>query len=148
MLHALLTTIPTFWSSGDFLLVIEIYLNQYEAGNQNEISTFIKTLAKRAPAKILLPTMCDLWTRLATNQVRRIAVMKLKTLILSQPEPRRVSGYLFVLRRTIQHTDRAVLPDYLRALFKTFVELFQLCASSKDVGSTVRPIPSAVGVFY
>ncbi|KAI0092311.1 armadillo-type protein [Irpex rosettiformis] len=122
VLHALLTTIPSFWSGGDFLLIVELYLKQHEAGSQNQLSTFVKTLAKRAPTKVLLPTMCDLWTRLAANH----------------PESQQISGYLFVLRRTIQHTDRAALPEYLRTLFKMFVEIFQLCASSTDVRLTVE----------
>ncbi len=142
VLHALLITIPSFWSSGDFLLIVELYLEQHEAGSQTPLSTFVKTLAKRAPTKVLLPTMCDLWARLSADQVRNSPMGNVKDLRFPQPEPRKISGYLFVLRRAIQHTDRGALPEYLRTLFKTFLEIFQLCASNTEIRSVVsRAIP-------
>lgn len=71
VLHALLSSIPNFWSTGDFLLIIELYLCQtvYSKQHQGQVSSFVKTLAKRAPSKLLLPTLCDLWTRLAAKDV-------------------------------------------------------------------------------
>lgn len=72
VLHALLTSIPNFWSSGDFLLIIELYLRQHVSAaqhNQAQLSSFVKALAKRAPSKVLLPTLCDLWSRLAADKV-------------------------------------------------------------------------------
>ncbi|KAI0692328.1 hypothetical protein BC835DRAFT_1416622 [Cytidiella melzeri] len=125
VLHALLTSIPGFWSSRDFLLIIELYLKQQKSDtqrHQTQLSTFVKTLAKRAPSKVLLPTICDLWPRLAANK----------------PDSRQISGYLFVLRRSIHHTDRAVLPEYLRVLFDTFLDMFNLCAKDVDIRLSVE----------
>jgi U3 small nucleolar RNA-associated protein 10 len=72
VLHALLTSIPSFWSSGDLLVVVELYLKQNSSESRQPVgplSSFIKTMAKRAPPKVLLPTVCDLWTRLSADDV-------------------------------------------------------------------------------
>lgn len=73
VLQALLASIPNFWSSGDILLIIELYLRSDATVAQRpktHLTGFVKTLAKRGSSKVLLPTLCDSWTRLAAVEVR------------------------------------------------------------------------------
>lgn len=72
VLHSLLASIPSFWSGGDFLLIIELYLKQHSSEPQHQeskLASFVKTLAKRAQPKVLLPSLCDLWIQLCGDTV-------------------------------------------------------------------------------
>ena len=66
-LHGLLASIPNFWSSSEFLQVITLYLDVCGSAPKSQLaplSSLIKTVAKKAPSKLLLATLCDTWTSL------------------------------------------------------------------------------------
>ena len=68
---------------------------------------------------------------------QKLSLVSINMIIL-QPTTDQTSAFLIVLRRTIQHADKAILADYLRALFKTFLDMLNLCSSQVDYKSSVR----------
>lgn len=70
VLQGLLTSIPNFWSSSEFLQVINLYLDICGSSTKSQVaplSSLIKTVAKKAPSKLLLATLCDVWPSLNTE---------------------------------------------------------------------------------
>lgn len=64
ILHGLLTSIPTFWGSGEISQVISLRIDQFTyTGNATStaLSSLIKAISKRIPGKVLLPTLFDMW---------------------------------------------------------------------------------------
>lgn len=62
VISALLQSIPTFWGKNELNIVVKLYVE--EDSRQASLNTFMKSMAKRVPAKVLLPTLCDAWTTL------------------------------------------------------------------------------------
>lgn len=63
VLQRLLVSIPTFWGREELTQVVRLYTERYTASNTQlqTMTPLIKSIAKRAPAKILLPTLYELW---------------------------------------------------------------------------------------
>jgi len=64
ILHGLLTSIPTFWGSGEVTQVIFLYIDLSSSQSKplvSALASLSKSLAKRIPAKVLLPTLSDIW---------------------------------------------------------------------------------------
>jgi len=61
-LQALFSTIPTFWGNIELGNVIQLHLDCRESGSSlDNVAAFVKTVAKKAPASVLLPTLFDAW---------------------------------------------------------------------------------------
>lgn len=77
VLRGLLTSIPTFWSPSELAPVIKLCFDHTVGKSDTAYSTLVKAIAKRAPSKVLLPTMTEMWTSLATSpqRVRQIRCM-------------------------------------------------------------------------
>jgi hypothetical protein len=100
VLHGMLMSIPTFWGTDELMKVIRLYTDHYSSKNTRPAAStsLMNTVAKRAPAKILLPTLCDMWSsieasprmvtlsllvpavKLTINSVIRIEIVSLRTL--------------------------------------------------------------------
>lgn len=64
ILHGLLTSIPTFWGSGEVTQVIFLHMDLFSSQSKplvSALASLSKSLAKRIPAKVLLPTLSDIW---------------------------------------------------------------------------------------
>ena len=71
ILDGLLSTIPTFWGSGEVTQVALLYIDQLSSDSKPmaaALSTLVKSLAKRAPAKVLLPTLLEMWQSFQTSK--------------------------------------------------------------------------------
>lgn len=67
ILHGLLSSIPTFWGSGEVTQIVNFYIEDcFQTSNVLSSATtgLMKSVAKRIPAKILLPTLLELWAPL------------------------------------------------------------------------------------
>jgi U3 small nucleolar RNA-associated protein 10 len=68
-LHSLLTSIPTFWGTGELGHVIRLYVDQCAfAANPHSaaMATLAKAIAKQVPMKTVIPVMYDMWPSLYT----------------------------------------------------------------------------------
>lgn len=71
ILLGLLSSIPSFWGTAELKQVVILYLDHCEtmAGSPSGLmSNLMKSVAKRAPAKALLPAMIELWSSLKTSR--------------------------------------------------------------------------------
>ena len=69
VLRNLLTSIPTFWGEADILSVVELYLDSSQANTADaaELTLLVKATAKRTTPNVLLPALCNMWTRLSVD---------------------------------------------------------------------------------
>ena len=85
IIQALLSSIPNFWGSSEFLQVITLYLDTCVSSRKPRTSaqlSLIKVVAKKAPSKLLLGTLCDLWPSLR-SEVSSNALRRAYSLILT-----------------------------------------------------------------
>ncbi|KDR78387.1 hypothetical protein GALMADRAFT_245550 [Galerina marginata CBS 339.88] len=111
-LHGLLTTIPTFWGSGEVTQVVFLYMDQASSTSKpllSALSLMAKSLAKRTPAKVLIPALLEMWPALHSS-------VKLT----------KISAYFDVLARVLSRADRPTVLEYLRAAFKIFLEALDI----------------------
>ncbi|KAF9480276.1 hypothetical protein BDN70DRAFT_905831 [Pholiota conissans] len=99
ILDGLLSTIPTFWGSGEVTQVTSLYIDQTSLNSRMipALNSLAKSLAKRAPAKVLLPTLLDMW------------------------EPLQPARNLAKISATLHHADRPTVLANLRSSFKVFL---------------------------
>lgn len=64
ILQDLLSSLPTFWSEAELIEVINLYLEScaLDSATLSSLSSVMKTLSKRIPSKLLLPTICRVWS--------------------------------------------------------------------------------------
>ncbi|KAJ3784963.1 armadillo-type protein [Lentinula aff. detonsa] len=115
LLHNLLTAIPTFWSATELTHVIRLYLDFClpSAKPPLKLSKFMAAVAKKVPAKVLLPTMCDMW--------RSLQIV---------PNMGALVGYFDLLKRSLRSATRPVVQEHLRAVFNVFLEVFGVVKGS------------------
>jgi len=111
LLHNLLLAIPTFWSTTELTLIIKLHLDLCSSSSRPpvELSNLMKSVAKKAPAKVLLSTLCDLWRSL------QIA-----------PNMDALVGYFDLLKRSLRTAARPAIQENLRALFNVFLSAFEV----------------------
>lgn len=71
ILLGLLSSIPSFWGTAELEQVVILYLDHCETMSSSSsalMSSLMKSVAKRAPAKALLPAMIELWPSLKTSR--------------------------------------------------------------------------------
>lgn len=70
ILLGLLSAIPSFWGTAELEQVITLYLDHSATASAPSapMSSLMKSVAKRAPAKVILPTMTGLWPSLKISQ--------------------------------------------------------------------------------
>ncbi|KAF5392137.1 hypothetical protein D9757_003220 [Collybiopsis confluens] len=129
LLHNLLIAIPTFWSPSELTQVIKLYFDHCSSSARppEEISNLMKALAKKAPSKILLPTLCELWTALEHS-----------------PNTGALVAYFDLLRRSIRSAARAAIQDNLRALFNVFLSAFGIVKGYTEEQILTRAVSAFV----
>ncbi|KAF8901036.1 armadillo-type protein [Gymnopilus junonius] len=121
ILHGLLSTIPTFWGSSEVNQVVFLYIDQTSATSKPlslSLSSLAKSLAKRTPSKVLIPTLLDMWQQL--TQSNKLA---------------KISAYFDVLGRALQHADRPTVLEHLRSSFKIFLEALNIVKADYNAES-------------
>ncbi|KAJ4481176.1 hypothetical protein J3R30DRAFT_3464943 [Lentinula aciculospora] len=115
LLQNLLIAIPTFWSTTELTSVIKLYVDLCLPTSKPpvELSNFMKSVAKKAPSKVLLPTLCGMWPSL------QIA-----------PNAGALVGYFDLLKRSLRSAARSEIQDNLRALFNVFLDAFGVVKGS------------------
>ncbi|KAF6741372.1 hypothetical protein DFP72DRAFT_995311 [Ephemerocybe angulata] len=103
-LQALLASIPTFWSMPEVLAVLMLYIDGTASASPS-MSVLVKALTKRISAKVLLPSVLDLWSKLQVS-----------------PNDRELAVFFEIVSRTLRSADRPAILETLRALFKMFVD--------------------------
>ncbi|KAJ4466217.1 armadillo-type protein [Lentinula lateritia] len=120
LLHDLLTAIPTFWSTTELTHVIKLYLNHCRGGSTGKspavqvVSNFMRSIAKKAPSKVLVPTLCDIWRSL------QIA-----------PNTGALGGYFDLVKRSLRSAARPAIQENLRPLFNIFLSAFGVVKDSR-----------------
>ncbi|KAI0742763.1 hypothetical protein C8Q80DRAFT_1221194 [Daedaleopsis nitida] len=116
ILRNLLTSIPTFWGRGS---------SHAPAADIAELSLLVKTVAKRASPNVLLPALCSLWTTSLSDS--------------GKEETERILAYTHVVKISVKAASRPAVLENIRELFKTFLSMFDLCASgtSSELESAV-----------
>lgn len=123
ILHGLLTSIPTFWGSGEVTQVVFLYMDLSSSQSKSLVSalrSLSKSLAKRIPAKVLLLTLSDMWK---PSQ--------------SFSQLTKVSAYFEILARALQFADRPTVLEHLRTMFKIFLEALDLVKFDEEAETRV-----------
>ncbi|OBZ74951.1 U3 small nucleolar RNA-associated protein 10 [Grifola frondosa] len=122
VLQSLLSTIPTFWSDSDLTKVIALYIDTFVSRSHVAMLPLVKTLAKRAPPNILLPTLSTMWSSL-TNHRDKVRYIR----------PAEIDDGLVI--SLYGAAPRPMILEHLRELSKTFIDGFNFTAGicSKDI---------------
>ncbi|KAK0237018.1 armadillo-type protein [Armillaria nabsnona] len=118
VLHGLLTSIPSFWGSGELTQVIKLYIFTSKGARNASLTSFVKTLTKKAPEKVLVPTLTQIWASL-----------------LPSPSIDQYDALFDIVKKSLRVASKGVIQDNLRALFNTFLEAFGALSYS-DLSST------------
>ncbi|TBU55148.1 armadillo-type protein [Dichomitus squalens] len=119
VLRNLLTSIPTFWGESEVLQVIELFLDGSQSPttvDASEMSLLVKTAAKRTSPNILLPALCNMWTRTLSETAK--------------DQTTKVLAYIQVVKVSIKAASRPAVLENLRELFKTFLSMFNFSVTS------------------
>ena len=147
MLQGLLTSIPKFWSKAELTQVLNAYFESSSSVSKNhtpQMSSLIRAVTKKAPAKVLLPLFSEMWTDIAarSDEVSSIVppiepFLMITGLFLLQNAEDRLRAYWSALKRTIRASPRPLVSDNLRLLFKTFLDAFEFLSSRSQLRETV-----------
>jgi len=113
--------------------VSQIVYLQIDAASTNPslsapLSKLIKTATKKVPAKIILPTLLEIWSTLKSGG-----------------NAGRIEVFYGVVGRCFQHAERNIVMEHLRAAFGMFLEAFEVVADQEMVQ---RPFMSMNYVAY
>ncbi|EAU87657.2 hypothetical protein CC1G_09118 [Coprinopsis cinerea okayama7 len=104
-LQGLLASIPTFWAAPEVLSLFTLYIDQSIDPAAGSLLNLIKSVTKRVPAKILLPTLLDMWPP-----------------VQNPLNLDRMAAYFELVFRSLHNADRAAVLEHLRPVFKLFLE--------------------------
>ncbi|KAF8630264.1 hypothetical protein AX17_005450 [Amanita inopinata Kibby_2008] len=113
ILHSLLVSVPTFWGPKEFNQVVNMFTKHRPTtsnGLSQAMSGLAKALTKRAPSKILLSCLIEMWTTYKASSAGEI------------------TGYFEVLTRTLRAANRPLVSELLRPLTKMFLESFDVAS--------------------
>jgi U3 small nucleolar RNA-associated protein 10 len=74
VLQGLLASIPTFWGNGEVTQIIKLHVDLSSSSRSEPMVNLTKLLAKKAPAKVLLPALCTLWPDVSPQTVRHASL--------------------------------------------------------------------------
>ncbi|PCH43122.1 hypothetical protein WOLCODRAFT_121527 [Wolfiporia cocos MD-104 SS10] len=115
VLQNLLSSVPTFWGEVELVGVIELFLASFVGNVKAETSPLnplVKSLTKRIPSNVLLPTLSKMWLTLAHGSA------EIHTKYI---------GYHYVMKRSLRAAARPAVLEHLRQLFKTFHDGLDVC---------------------
>ncbi|KAH6904492.1 hypothetical protein BKA70DRAFT_1373519 [Coprinopsis sp. MPI-PUGE-AT-0042] len=104
-LQGLLTSIPTFWASGEVASLFTLYIDQSIGPKPVSSLSLIKAITKRVPSKILIPTLLEMWPPVQNP------------LNLDH-----MAAFFDLVFRALHGADRSSVLEQLRPLFKMFIE--------------------------
>lgn len=63
ILKELAFVIPSFWANDEVVLVLSLYMDSAasQGANLQGLDGLVKTLTKRLPPALLIPTLCGMW---------------------------------------------------------------------------------------
>lgn len=68
-LKSLFKAIPTFWGSTELGKLFQLYLSYQASSVQSaSLDAFVRSVVKKAPTKVLLPSLSEMWTSLQTAE--------------------------------------------------------------------------------
>ncbi|KAF9034474.1 hypothetical protein BDZ89DRAFT_1158021 [Hymenopellis radicata] len=110
VLHGLLTSLSPFWAASEISQVVLLYINQRK--KDDSLAGFVKALTKRAPEKILIPTLPQIWS----------------SLLKSSPSSPQDSYDMFfdIVKRSLRTSNKSVVQENLRSIFNMFLEAFDV----------------------
>ncbi|KAF8515684.1 armadillo-type protein [Hysterangium stoloniferum] len=111
VLLGLLSSICQFWTVDELVKLGELSLD-----SRPSFLRMRKTMAKRVPAKQLLPALCRLWSESEAIQSSMCHSRK---------------AFFDLLKRTIRNAPRDDIQSNLRDLFALFLEGFDLCGGAE-----------------
>ncbi|KAH7920221.1 hypothetical protein BV22DRAFT_1199044 [Leucogyrophana mollusca] len=112
-LQSLLSSLPAFYGEAELTQVTTLYLEYSAAASElqsNPMAVLVKAIAKRAPAKVLLPVMYGLWPKIDKSQ--------------KNANVNSFIGYFELFKRCLRAAPRAEVLEHLRPIFQVFVEAF------------------------
>ncbi|KAF9021672.1 hypothetical protein BDZ89DRAFT_1137818 [Hymenopellis radicata] len=126
VLHGLLTSLSPFWAASEISQVVLLYMNQRK--KDDSLAGFVKALTKRAPEKILIPTLPQIWS----------------SLLKSSPSSPQDSYDMFfdIVKRSLRTSNKSVVQENLRSIFNMFLEAFDVVKPQGPLDSKA-PIVSA-----
>ena len=128
VLQALLSTIPSFWTAEDINLVVDLYLLHDVATDTLVMANLVKTVAKRVPSSVLIPTLCATWRRLRKSTTTTS-----------------FGTFFLLLKKAIHAAPRVELLLQLRPLFNSFLDGFAVQVDEETSDEGVRAdLPASV----
>jgi U3 small nucleolar RNA-associated protein 10 len=121
VLQGLLTTIPSFWTATDINLVVDLYLLHDATTETLVMANLVKTVAKRVPSSVLIPTLCDTWKRLKESSTTTS-----------------FGAFFLLLKKAIHAAPRGELLHQLRALFDLFLDGLAVQGNEETSNEEVR----------
>ena len=132
LLGAVTETIPDFVSGKQLILLLSTSVS-YRSQDETVSSTLVNTIAKKIPTKTLFPVLMDLWKELPRSNASAM------------------EGFFDLLRLTLKHAERSVIPGMLKPIFAFFLDVFDLRHRLRDQaipeGTTDRIEQSAISSF-
>ncbi|RXK39692.1 hypothetical protein M231_03047 [Tremella mesenterica] len=107
VLSALIDTVPTFINSKQLGSLLSTFVNYREKDAKISLGA-INITTKKISTKILFPTILELW--------KGIQDMSVET----------IQGFFDLLRLTLKHADKTILPSLMKGIFAFFLEVFDL----------------------
>ncbi len=128
VLHGLLTSLSPFWAASEISQVVLLYINQHK--NDDSLAGFVKALTKRAPEKILIPTLPQIWSSLLKSSPSSVGLITIACWSTT---------HVFRIRTTCSSIlSRGRCGRRTRALFKRTCVLFSICFWRRSMLSSYR----------
>ncbi|KAF8525719.1 armadillo-type protein [Gautieria morchelliformis] len=115
VLVALLSSISQFWSIDELVRLGELSLQ-----TRPIFLSLRKTMAKRVPAKQLLPALLRIWAELSASQ---------------SPSWSAGEAFFDLFKRVVRNAPRDDVHDNLRDIFKLFLDAFDMCGQLDRQGT-------------
>jgi U3 small nucleolar RNA-associated protein 10 len=120
--------------------VIGLHLDLCGSHNtEPTMAPLVKAVAKRAPAKTVLLTMTELWPPLHHSvcgcYVRRFRLLH----DMRQAKQNVFIGYFDVLKKALHSAPRPIVLEYLRPMFKVFLEALEVVGFEVSSGYSLGP---------
>lgn len=115
VLRAVFDPIPTFWGTSELASVFRLYFDGLALGSNDEIGSFAKRVASKAPTNVLLSTYFEIWPLISCQAGENIV------------------GYFELLRRSVRAAPRPPVLEHIRPAFKVFLEGLDLRNKRRDI---------------